>query len=101
MKPNQPTFEPEFKKHVVLEVLNSGNPHHLDPIAMKYGVSPNAVRQWKTLYLQYGDNAFDPKKRKALRKDKIKELEKRNAELEEEIEILKKAAAFLADAGRK
>ena len=101
MRPNQKTYDPEFKKHIVLEVLNSGSPHQLSPIAMKYGLAPSTVRQWRDLYIEYGEDAFDPKKRRSIKKDRIKELEKRNAELEEEIEILKKAAAFLADVGRK
>lgn len=101
MRPNQPTFDPEFKRHIALEVLNSGDPRAIKPVALKYGLAVTTVRQWRDLYVEYGDAAFDRKRRNAIRKDRIKELEKRNAELEEEIEILKKAAAFLADVGRK
>ena len=72
-----------------------------EKLAMKYGVAPTTLRLWRDLYIEYGDDAFDRNKRKASKNNRIKELEKRNAELEEEIEILKKAAAFLADVGRK
>ena len=101
MSNNIKTYDSEFKKHVVLEVLNSDSSRQLKPIAMKYGVAPSTLRLWRDLYIEYGDDAFDRNKRKASKNNRIKELEKRNAELEEEIEILKKAAAFLADVGRK
>lgn len=101
MNINKTTYDPEFKLHVVKEIINSGNSRNLKPVAMKYGLAPSTVSQWRNQYLEYGEDAFDPKKRSAHRKNRIKELEKRNAELEEEIEILKKAAAFLADVGRK
>ena len=69
-------------------------------IAEKYGIKPWTVAKWRDIYLEFGEEglrkgAFGKKKtpREAA-------LEKENAELKEEIEILKKAAAFLANVGR-
>ena len=95
------SFTAEFKKHVVEELLLPENRRNASLIAEKYGVNQTTVRTWKRLYQEYGDAAFDPKARKDFEKNKLRELEKKVADLEEENEILKKAAAFLADVGRK
>ena len=73
-----------------------------DHIAGKYGLKPGTVRKWRAIYQEYGENALgrsiDSPNKKS---DRELQLEKENRELREEVEILKKAAAFLADLGRK
>ena len=71
-------------------------------IAEKYHVMPWTVIKWRDHLQQVGEeNAF--KKRYTLKKRSTPrevELEKENAQLREEVEILKKAAAFLANVKR-
>ena len=81
------TFTAEFKKHVVEELLLPENRKNTCLIAKKYGVTQTTVRTWKRMYLEYGVAAFDPKARKDFEKNKLRELEKKIADLEEENEI--------------
>ena len=67
-------------------------------IAEKYGIKPWTVAKWRDIYLEFGEEGKRSQKKKSPRE---MELEKENAELKEEIEILKKAAAFLADLRRE
>ena len=94
-------YTPEFKIHVVNELLLPENKHNNKLIAEKYGINPSTVTKWRQQYEKYGEAAFDQKARKEIEKNRVRDLEKRVADLEEENEILKKAAAFLADVGRK
>lgn len=97
----QKYYSQEFKLHLVQEALLPENRHNTKLIAKKYGVYPSTLTEWKRKYLKYGEAGLDAK---ALRKQKeqhYKELETENAKLKEENEILKKAAAFLAEVGRK
>ena len=68
-------------------------------IASKYGLRPNTVLKWRTLYQEQGKAAFT--RSKAVKYDYLSEREKQlvkeNAALREEVEILKKVAAFLAE----
>ena len=72
-------------------------------IADKYGIKPWTVIRWREIYQEYGENALALGKIGSYEKKSDREirLEKENEELKEEIEILKKAAAFLAELGRK
>ena len=71
-------------------------------IADKYGLRESTVRRWRQIYKEYGENALG-RNLSAVEKKSDREirLEKENAELREELEILKKAAAFLASVGRE
>ncbi len=72
-------------------------------IAKKYGLYQSTVIRWKQIYQEYGENALGKNKISSADKksDRELQLEKEIAELREEVEILKKAAAFLADLGRR
>lgn len=73
-------------------------------IAQKYDVRPHTVKRWAEAYAAYGEEAFSTctKTLNGTKKsDREKELEKEIANLKEENEILKKAAAFLADLRRE
>ena len=71
-------------------------------IAEKYHVMPWTVIKWRDHLQQVGEEnavkkGYTRKKRSTPRQD---EREKENAQLREEVEILKKAAAFLANVKR-
>ena len=71
-------------------------------IADKYGLRKDTVQRWKKIYEEYGENALGHGISSIEKKtDREIELEKENEELREELEILKKAAAFLANVGRE
>lgn len=97
----QKRYDQEFKLHLVQEALLPENKHNLKLIAEKYGINPSTLSRWRDLYLEYGKAGLDKNVLRSLKRQHIKDLEKENAELKEEVAILKKAAAFLAEVGRK
>ena len=91
----------DFRLQAVQEALRPENRNSVSYIAEKHGINESTLRRWIRNYNQYGEDGLKPKFNAKLRNQRIKELERENAELREEAEILKKAAAFLADAMRK
>ncbi len=83
-KPNK--YSEEFKKTIVT-LYQSGKTY--SEIQKEYGVSSSALANWVKKYsqVQMDDNTV-------LSAQQIKELQRRNAELEEENLILKKAIAI-------
>lgn len=74
---------------------NNGMEH---VIAAKYDLRPGTVIKWRDLYLQFGEAALTTGRLTQIQKTPREvELEKQVAELEEEVKILKKAAAFLVN----
>ena len=66
-------------------------------IAEKYGIMPWTITRWRDHYLEYGEKSFYRGYSKSDTKTPCeKELEKEVDGLRQEVEILKKAAAFLA-----
>ena len=70
-------------------------------VAEKYGIKPWTVRKWSDLYIEKGESGLAKGSLTRSKSSREQELEKENAELKEEIRILKKAAAFLADLRRE
>lgn len=71
-------------------------------IAAKYGIKPGTVMRWRDHYQEYGEDAFyKGYTKRGAQSPREKELEKKVKELEEEVQILKKAAAFLANVKRE
>lgn len=93
-------YSKEFKVKVAKEAMLPENERCEHIIAEKYGIMPWTVRKWKSLYLEYGEIAFSKGFTKIVANNDQTALERENAELREEIEILKKAAAFLANVKR-
>ena len=91
-----------FRLMVAKEALLPENRDLEHVIAEKYGIMPWTVIRWREHLAEVGEaEAFRYGFSKGDRKtDREKKLEKENAELREEVEILKKAAAFLASVKR-
>ena len=91
-----------FRLMVAKEALLPENKNVEHVIAEKYGIMPWTVIRWREHLAEVGEaEAFRYGFSKWDRRtDREKKLEKENAELREEIEILKKAAAFLASVKR-
>ena len=95
------TYTYSFRMQVVQEALRPENRNSVSYIAEKYGVHEKTLLKWIKRYNQYGSEGLKPNWKMNTKDQRIKELERENAELREETEILKKAAAFLADAIHK
>lgn len=95
---SQRKYTREFRFRVAREATRPENKGMEHIIAEKYDVRPWTVIKWKDHYLEFGEKAFNRGFTSKLKKTPREvELEKENAELREEVEILKKAAAFLAN----
>lgn len=83
---SQAKYDEEFKKSIVM-LYQSGKSQ--SQISKDYGVSVSAISRWVKLYseVKIDDDTI-------LSAKQIKELQKRNAQLEEENLILKKAIAI-------
>lgn len=87
MTNKQPQYDETFKKNIVALHQNGKTQTAL---SREYGISVSAISRWIKLYseVRVDDNTVMTAKQ-------IKELQKRNAQLEEENIILKKALAIM------
>ena len=87
MTNKQPQYDETFKKNIVALHQNGKTQTEL---SKEYGISVSAISRWIKLYseVRVDDNTVMTAKQ-------IKELQKRNAQLEEENIILKKALAMM------
>lgn len=65
-------------------------------VAERMGINPIMLYKWIDDYRTYGDAAFVGKGNLRPEEAKIKKLQKENEELRQQVEILKKAAAYFA-----
>ena len=85
-------FTPEFKAQAVQRLFESGKP--LSEIATELGVSSGQLSQWRNEQLAAGSaEVLAARKAEQVETQRLKREVKR---LEEEVEILRKAAAFFA-----
>ena len=87
-------YTPEFKKESVLMVIEQG--YSAKQAAKSVGVPYNTFIGWVKEYWQYKESAFPGKCRLRPEEDEIRRLKKQVADLKEENEILKQAAAIFA-----
>ena len=93
-KPYQ-TYTKEFKQEAVRLMTESDKP--AAEIARELGLRRNQLYKWKTQLEAKGDQAFRGQGRpKKDDQSEVTKLKQENAELREEVEILKKAAAYFA-----
>lgn len=92
MPRTRPAYPPEFRREAVELVRSSGR--SIPQVADELGVSPQSLRNWvKQGQLDRGE------RRDGLTSDEreeLRRLRRENKRLEQEREILKKAAAFFA-----
>ena len=96
-------YSKSFRIRVAQEATDPKMQGMEEHIAKKYGVRVKTVLRWAEIYREYGKAGLgrgitNPITKKS---DREIQLEKENAELKEEVAILKKAAAFLAEVGRR
>src|SRR5689334_13002553 len=84
-------FTAEFKAEAVEQLLDGGK--GLAEVAAELGLSPGQLSGWRNEHLAAGSA-----KALAARKAELQRLKRENKLLEEEVEILRKAAAFFARA---
>jgi len=89
-------FSDEFKEEIVKRLLDPKERKSIQQLAAEYGISSSTLSKWRDYYLEYGTSGFSPQGRRTHEEKRNRELEKEVAELREENEILKKAAAFFA-----
>jgi transposase len=89
---NRRRFAAEFKTQAVKRLLEGGK--GLSEVATELGLSPGQLSGWRNEHLAAG-SAEALAQRKAEQAE-LQRLKRENKRLEEEVEILKKAAAFFA-----
>lgn len=93
-KPCQ-TYTKEFKQEAVRLMTETDKPAAV--IARELGLRRNQLYKWKTQLEVKGDQAFRSQGRpKKEDQEEVSKLKQENADLREEVEILKKAAAYFA-----
>ena len=85
-------FTAEFKAQAVRRLLDGGK--GLGEVAAELGIGPGQLSGWRNEHLAAG-SAEALAQRKAEQAE-LQRLERENRRLEEEVEILRKAAAFFA-----
>ncbi len=87
-------YEKEFKVDAVKLVIEQGLKPRI--VSERLGIAGTKLYRWIEEYRRYGDEAFCDSG-KALSVDaKLRQKDKKIAELREELEILKKVAAYFA-----
>lgn len=90
-------FTREFKQEAV-RLLEEGKKPAAE-LARELGIRRNQLYKWKDVFDKNGENAFPGSGRRSCTESqsaKIARLERKLAQSQEEVEILKKAAAFFA-----
>src|SRR5215217_6518369 len=85
-------FTAEFKAEAVQRLLEDGK--GLSEVATELGLSPGQLSQWRNEHLAAG--SAEALALRQAEQAEVQRLKRENKRLEEEVEILKKAAAFFA-----
>jgi transposase len=85
-------YSPEFREEAAKMVVNSSRP--IADVAREIGVSETTLGNWVRAYREV--HAEDEPELELSERAKLRELERRNRELEMENAFLKKAAAYFA-----
>src|SRR3954467_4904612 len=93
------SFTPEFKAQVVLEVL-SGTKSQAE-VARQHKLKPELIARWKDIALEGLEGLFQGDDQRSRDQDRISELERMVGRLAMELEVAKKASAWLPPALRR
>lgn len=96
MKTTRRKYTPEYK----LRALDLMNELGATQAAEKLGLNDSTLYNWKKSFLKKGENAFPGNGKLPADEEKVRALERENRRLREDLEILKKAAAFFAQHSR-
>lgn len=91
-------YTKEFKVQACELVLKDGI--KVKTVADKMGINNVMLYRWIDEYRTYGEAAFVGKGNLKPEEAKLKKLQKENEELKQQVEILKKAAAYFAKENR-
>ena len=91
-------YTKEFKIQACELVVKNGL--KVKTVADKMGISHIMLYRWIDQYKTYGTDAFVGKGHLRPEEAKLKKLQKENEELRQQVEILKKAAAYFAKENR-
>jgi len=89
-------FSREFKLEAVKQVVEQGR--MVAEVAEGIGVNPNLLSRWKAEFEKNGDVAFPGHGRQTEAEAEIKRLKRELSIARQERDILKKAAAYFANA---
>lgn len=92
------TYLPEFKREALLLLQNSGK--SASAIEQELGITQGLLSRWKRKQEQNGTHAFPGKGNLMPEQEKKRQLEKENAILRQERDILKKAVAIFSSPSR-
>ena len=91
---NRKSYSPEFKKQAVMLVIKDD--FTVKQVSKELDVHENSLYRWIQEVEKYGDNAFPGQGSRAhYEQNKIKQLEKENQRLQEELDLLKKFQVFI------
>lgn len=92
------TKRQRFTKAFKLEAIRllDSDEQSATEIARTLGIRRNMLYKWQQEFSDKGDAAFQGPGRNAIKKGSVEALERENKRLREEVEILKKAAAYFA-----
>jgi transposase len=91
---NRQKFTAEFKREAVRLLKSAGKPAAV--VARELGIPRNRLYKWAQDLEGQGENAFRGSGRPKADSDELAVLKRENARLQQENEILKKAAAYFA-----
>lgn len=87
-------FSSEFKLQAIKRVESTGGP--VSKVAAELGINENTLHGWLKKYRERPNAPFPGSGRLSPDDERLRKLERENRDLREEIEILKKAAAYFA-----
>ncbi len=88
------TYSKEFKRKAC-EFVEKDN-IAVSVVAEKFGINHVMLHRWVSEYREYGEEAFVGKGHQRPADAELRKLRKENERLKQEVEILKKAAAYFA-----
>ncbi len=91
-------YDKQFKLDAVRLVTDGGKP--VAAVARDLGIDANTLHHWKRQFTGHGTNAFPGNGRLMPHDEELRRLQRENALLREERDILKKAMGYFAKHGK-